>query len=137
VRLPGRFQRIPGLVEVVLDVAHNPESARALAENLRAYPVAGKTHAVFALLADKDAAGVIAPLQDCFDTWFVAGLAGDRGQPAETLAARLKPYVHTDVTTCENPLDAFLAARRHAVEGDRITVFGSFHTVAEILQTLT
>lgn len=137
VRLPGRFQKIPGPVEVVLDVAHNPESARALAENLRASPAAGKTHAVFALLADKDAVGVIAPLKDCFDTWFVAGLAGERGQPAETLAARLKPYVHTDVTTCENPLAAFHAAKRHAVEGDRIAVFGSFHTVAEILQTLT
>ncbi len=137
VRLPGRFQKIPGTVEVVLDVAHNPESARALAENLRTCPAVGKTHAVFALLADKDAAGVIAPLKDCFDTWFVGGLSGERGQPAETLAAKLKPYVHTDVTTCENPLAAFHAARRHAVDGDRIAVFGSFHTVAEILQTLT
>ena len=137
VRLPGRFQKIPGPVEVVLDVAHNPESARALAENLRACPAVGKTHAVFALLADKDAAGVIAPLKDCFDTWFVAGLAGERGQSAEALAAKVKLHAGKDARPHENPLAAFHAAGRHAVEGDRIVTFGSFHTVAEILQTLT
>lgn len=136
VRLPGRFQSFPGQVEVVLDVAHNPESARALAENLRMHATRGNTHAVFALLADKDADGVIAPLKDCFDTWFVASLAGARGQSAEALAARVKRHSVEGVTTHENPLAAFLAAKRHASEGDRIIAFGSFYTVAEILQTL-
>ena len=137
VRLPGRFQSFPGQVEVVLDVAHNPESARALAENLRMHATRGNTHAVFALLADKDADGVIAPLKDCFDTWFVASLAGARGQSAEALAAKVKRHSGEGVTTHENPLAAFLAAKRHASEGDRIIAFGSFYTVAEILQTLS
>lgn len=137
VRLMGRFQQIPGPVEVVLDVAHNPEAARALAENLQACPAAGKTHAVFALLADKDADGVIAPLKDCFDTWFVAGLKGERGQSAEALAVKVKRHSCAGVSTHENPLAAFLAAKRHAAEGDRIAVFGSFYTVAEILQTVS
>jgi dihydrofolate synthase/folylpolyglutamate synthase len=133
VRLPGRFQQIYGPVELVLDVAHNPESARALAENLQANPIRGKNHAVFALLADKDAEGVITALKNCFDTWFVAGLPGERGQSGASLAARVKEYHDGEVSIHDHPSDAFLAAIQQAIEGDRITVFGSFYTVAEIL----
>lgn len=136
VLLHGRFQRIPGPVEVVLDVAHNPQSARALAENLSAFPAKGRTYAVFALLADKDARGVIEPLKDRFEAWFVAGLAGERGQSGEALALQVDKLISAPVSVHENPLSAFEAARLHAVEGDRITIFGSFHTVAEVLGNL-
>lgn len=135
--LPGRFQRIPGPVEVILDVAHNPESARALADNLCAHPARGKTYAVFALLADKDAGGVIEPLKDCFDGWLVAGLAGERGRPGEALAAQVRARVSAPVSAHDHPLSAFHAAKRLASEGDRITVFGSFYTVAEVLADAT
>jgi len=137
VDLPGRFQRIPGAVEVVLDVAHNPESARVLADNLRAYPARGKTYAVFALLADKDAGGVIEPLKGCFDAWFVAGLAGERGQSGEALAAQVRARVPAPVSAHDKPLAAFEAARLRAVEGDRIIAFGSFYTVAAVLNHAT
>jgi dihydrofolate synthase/folylpolyglutamate synthase len=136
-RLPGRFQRIFGPVEVVLDVAHNPESARALADNLLANPAAGKTYAVFALLADKDAAGVVEPLKNAFDTWFVAGLAGERGQPGEALAARVRTHVSRPVQVFGSPLSALQAAKLQASEGDRIIVFGSFYTVAAVLNHAT
>jgi dihydrofolate synthase/folylpolyglutamate synthase len=137
VRLPGRFQQIPGPVEIVLDVAHNPESARALAENLRTHPVKGENHAVFALLADKDAKGVITPLKDAFDTWFVAGLSGERGQSGESLAAKVRNHAGGKVCVHDCPTEALLAAKRQAVDGDRIIVFGSFYTVSEILKTIS
>jgi dihydrofolate synthase/folylpolyglutamate synthase len=136
-RLSGRFQRIAGPAEVVLDVAHNPQSARALAASLRAYPGRGKTCAVFALLADKDADGVIEALRDSFDAWFVAGLSGERGQPGEALAARLRLQVSAPIEVFEDPLSAYRAAKLHASEGDRIVVFGSFYTVAEVLTDAT
>lgn len=136
-RLAGRFQRIPGAVEVVLDVAHNPQAARVLADSLRAHPARGKNYAVFALLADKDADGIIEPLKDCFDAWFVAGLAGERGQSGEALAARLRPCLATPVEVFDDPLSAFRAAGLMAVEGDRITAFGSFYTVAAVLNHAT
>lgn len=132
-QLPGRFQRMAGPVEVVLDVAHNPQSARALAENLRSCPAKGKTYAVFALLADKDADGVINPLMDAFDAWFVAGLSGERGQRGEALAEHVCAMTKAPVEIFPAPLAALQAAKLRAVEGDRITVFGSFYTVAEIL----
>lgn len=135
--IAGRFQRIQGAFEVVLDVAHNPESARALAANLRAYPVKGKTYAVFALLADKDATGVITPLKDCFDAWFVAGISGERGQSGESLAAKARAVLSRPIQVFDNPSSAFAEARAQSVDGDRITIFGSFHTVAEVLPDAT
>jgi len=136
-RLAGRFQRIPGMVEVVLDVAHNPQSARSLADSLRAQPARGQNYAVFALLADKDAGGIVEPLKDCFDAWFVAGLGGERGQSGEALAARLRPHLAVPVEVFDDPLSAFQAAGLLAVEGDRITAFGSFYTVAAVLNHAT
>lgn len=136
-RQPGRFQRIAGNPETVLDVAHNPESARALADNLRAYPVKGETLAVFAMLADKDVAGVVEPLKGSFDAWLVAGLPGARGQTGHQLAGLLNPLVVMPVVVYATPLEAYRAARLQAGEGDRITVFGSFHTVAEVLPDAT
>lgn len=136
-RLVGRFQRIPGAVEVVLDVAHNPQSARVLAGSLRALPARGKTYAVFALLADKDARAIVEPLKDCFAAWFVAGLAGVRGQSGEALTAQFRSNLAVPVEVFDDPLSAFRAAGLMAVEGDRITVFGSFYTVAAVLNHAT
>lgn len=136
-RLPGRFQRISGPVEIVLDVAHNPQSARALAANLRAFPARGRNHAVFALLADKDAAGVVAPLRDAFDVWYVAGLAGERGQSGGSLAEHVRAQSNAPVEIFHDPGAALQAAKLRAVEGDRIIVFGSFYTVAAALNHAT
>jgi dihydrofolate synthase/folylpolyglutamate synthase len=142
VSLPGRFQRFQregrgGAVEIVLDVAHNPEAARALAANLQAEPVRGRTHAVFAALADKDAENIVLALQDCVDAWYVAGLAGERGQSGATLARHVDSRHDTGIGVFADPSAAYAEASRRATGGDRIVVFGSFHTVAEILTTLS
>jgi len=137
-RVPGRLQRFARQgVEVIVDVGHNPQAARELAAWLDAAPVAGRTHAVFAALGDKDVAGVAAALGDRVDQWWLAGLAvGARGQPVDALAERLAgtpaaPGVRHDGV--EDALDAALAA---AVAGDRILVLGSFHTAAAALARL-
>ena len=54
--LPGRFHVLPGRPVTVLDVAHNPGAAHALAINLASMGRAQKTYAVFAMLKDKDIA---------------------------------------------------------------------------------
>src|SRR5512135_435036 len=64
--LPGRFQLLPGRPQIILDVAHNPHAARALARNLAALPPA-RTFAVFAMLRDKDMAGVARALDGKVD----------------------------------------------------------------------
>jgi dihydrofolate synthase/folylpolyglutamate synthase len=130
----ARFQQIATKPRVILDVAHNPEAARALAANLMAQPVAGRTFAVFALLADKDLPAVVSPLQALIDAWYVCGLQGSRTRPASELARDVGRLVGNKTVGCySSPAEACAAALSAASENDRILVFGSFHTVASVL----
>src|SRR5687768_12362745 len=90
--IPGRLQRFErDGVEVVVDVAHNPQAARGLAAWLAAAPPPGRTIAVFAALGDKDIAGVVEALADRIDAWHLAGLADSapRGLAIDAFAERL------------------------------------------------
>ncbi|MBJ7263544.1 MAG: bifunctional tetrahydrofolate synthase/dihydrofolate synthase [Burkholderiaceae bacterium] len=142
--LPGRFQIIPGQPTVILDVAHNPHAAAVLAQNLDNMGFHPYTYAVVGMLSDKDAAGVAAKFGDRIDHWFCADLAGPRALPGKVLAERIAPVLpgakmaeHESLfSTHADPAQAFAAARERASENDRIVVFGSFLTVASVLQAL-
>ncbi len=131
-RLPGRFQVIPGPVEWILDVAHNPHAAAVLADNLRERPCAGRTLAIVGLLADKDAGAVIRALAGVVDDWRAVTLVGPRGRAGADLVALLRD-LGARATASDDVVAACRAARRAAGPGDRIVVFGSFHTVAPVL----
>ena len=136
--LPGRLQRVPhGEVDVVLDVGHNPQAARELAAWLQAHPAAGETHVVFAALADKDVTSVVDAFAGMPLRWHLAGLdAGPRAQSADQLAARLGETSAAQAMRHRCVEDALTAALAGARAGDRVLVFGSFHTVAEALRAL-
>ena len=133
--LPGRFQVIPGKPVLILDVAHNPHAARALAQNLADMPHGGKTFAVFAMLRDKDMASVVRALEEQVDVWLVAGIAAPRG----ATAAELSQVLHAEgvqgaLLTFATVTDALHHACNEAAENDRIAAFGSFYTVAEVMR---
>lgn len=133
---PGRFQVLPGQPAVILDVAHNPHAALALASSLKSLPRGGRVLAVFAMLADKDIDGVIAVVQPLVNHWFAAGISGPRGTRSEVLAQRLSDAGIVAVTRCDNVTAALRLARDAARVDDKIVVFGSFHTVSEAMQHL-
>ena len=132
-RLAGRFQVLPGKPIVVLDVAHNRQAAHILAENLGAQTVSGRTLAVLGMLRDKDIAAVIDVLKDQIDGWYVGSLTGARGAGAELLAGLLRERDLNVLHLAPSIDKAYSFACREAGEDDRICVFGSFHTVAEVL----
>jgi len=135
VELPGRFQVLPGRPTVVLDVAHNPQAARVLAANLGEMGFYPETHAVLGMLKDKDIAGVCRALKGRISSWSVADLAVPRGASADALAEALKSAEAGGVVArFGNPREAYAAARKRSSENDRIVVFGSFHTVADVMQ---
>ncbi|HMN35338.1 MAG TPA: bifunctional tetrahydrofolate synthase/dihydrofolate synthase [Chiayiivirga sp.] len=138
-RLAGRMQVLPGAVEVVLDVAHNPQAAQQLAAWLQANRPRGATLAVFAALADKDVANEVAALMASIDIWYLAGLVdvGGRGQPVELLWQKVGSLLSRSLAMRHATVAQALAAARGAARaGDRIVVFGSFHTVGEALAEL-
>ena len=133
--LPGRFQVVPGRPMLILDVAHNPQAARSLAQNLADLPPCHKTFAVFAMLKDKDMASVARTLKGQVDVWLVAGIAAPRGATATELSRMLYAEgVKNAVLTFVTVTDALQHACNEAVENDRIIAFGSFYTVAEVMR---
>lgn len=133
VRHPGRFQVLPGRPVTVLDVGHNPHAARALRSSLIALPYAEKRMAVFSMLADKDIDAVLEIIKDQFDCWLIAPLALPRGMTEQALQQKFIQHNITAVTAYPDVKQAYQAALSEAGENDRIVVFGSFHTVAEII----
>jgi dihydrofolate synthase/folylpolyglutamate synthase len=137
VALPGRFQVLPGRPQVILDVAHNVEAAKTLAQNLAASGFAPETIAVCGMLRDKDIAGVLGELAPRITRWHLASLPGPRGTSAEHLEENLrKSDSRVPLLKFEFPKTAFAAALEHAAEGDKIVVFGSFLTVGEVMAWL-
>lgn len=137
--IAGRLQRFERTgVQWLVDAGHNPQAARALAQWLQATPVQGRTIAVYAALADKDPAGVVAALAKHVDAWWIAGSleAGARGQGVDALATRLAGSAARAAARCGDVASALEAAGAAARRGDRILVFGSFHAAAAALRAL-
>ena len=130
----GRFQVLPGRPAVILDVAHNPQAARALASSLAAMGGGGRVLAVFGMLKDKDIAGVVAAVKSRVAHWFIAGLEGPRGAAVTELKQVLSGAAVGAITACDSVAAAYTQACDIATENDRIVVFGSFHTVAAVMQ---
>ncbi|MGD9869799.1 MAG: bifunctional tetrahydrofolate synthase/dihydrofolate synthase [Thauera sp.] len=137
VDVPGRFQVLAGRPSIVLDVAHNPQAAGVLADNLGNMGFYPETWAVLGMLNDKDVEGVVALMAGRVDHWRLASLPGARGLAAEALAERVRAAgAKGDIACYASPAEALAAAQQEVGDDDRIAVFGSFLTVAEALAAL-
>jgi len=135
VTVPGRFQVLPGDVPLILDVAHNPQAARALAANLSAWPMPGKVYAVTAMMADKDIGGIMAVMAGVVDHWCLASVDLPRAATAEQLAATLDETVSgAEYELCASVNKALAVLEGLIQPNDRVVVFGSFYTVAQVMQ---
>ncbi|MBU6248973.1 MAG: bifunctional tetrahydrofolate synthase/dihydrofolate synthase [Xanthomonadaceae bacterium] len=135
VSVSARLQALGGDPALYVDVGHNPQAARALAQWLDAVPH-GRVHAVFGALSDKDVAGVIQALGSRIDHWHLAGLERDtpRGLPVRALAdvlVAIRPEARHDVHP--GVAGALAAARASARPGETILAFGSFFVASAVL----
>jgi len=136
-QLPGRLQRcMRNDVELLLDVGHNPQAATALAQALQKQPVSGRTLAIYAALTDKDAPAVVRALHGHVNHWHLAGLAVARGQTAAQLRQRLLGTAAVAAPLSDSVEQALTTVLAQAKAGDRVLVFGSFHTVAQAWEWL-
>ncbi|MDE2085241.1 MAG: bifunctional tetrahydrofolate synthase/dihydrofolate synthase [Xanthomonadaceae bacterium] len=134
-RVTARLQRLHknDAGELVIDVGHNPQAARVLAQWLAAHPPRGRNLAVFGALADKDVAGIVEPLLPHIAQWHLCGLDADspRGLSATHLRERMPPAKSDAHASAAVALDA--AALRAGAE-DRLLAFGSFFVAAPALE---
>ena len=136
VSLPGRFQTVHVVsVEWILDIAHNEPAAAIFAGHVRERPTEGRTFAVVGILGDKDAGAIARLVGPVVDHWILCAIPGPRGTSAEDLAKRMS--LPDSRTTLAASVEAGCeVARATAKPGDRVLVFGSFHTVGPALQWL-
>jgi len=122
----------------LLDVAHNSQSARALAAAVGRLSAVDEcsTTVVVGMFADKQAAEFAAELNGKVSRWITCDTAGVRASSAVELAARLAAVVAVPVTAAGSVADAVAEAKQLTPLGDRIVVCGSFTVVGPVLEQL-
>ncbi|MGI9212500.1 MAG: bifunctional tetrahydrofolate synthase/dihydrofolate synthase [Methylococcaceae bacterium] len=133
-RLSGRIQYLSGSCTVLVDVAHNPQAARILAQHLAQHHAGQRIHAVFAIMRDKDITAVIQPLKNQVAAWYLAPLAMERAASVPYLQQVFRDLsigaVQGGFASAEA---AFRTALDEAEPTDVVLIFGSFFLVAEFL----
>ena len=137
VRLTGRGQRVQqDGVEWLLDVAHNPAAAQALAGLLNDGTCDGTTTALVGFLDDKDVEGVAQALNAYVDRWICVAADSHRAIPSAELGRRIANACNRPCLIAESLESAIESARRDAQINDRILVTGSFYLVGPVLERL-
>ena len=131
--LNGRLQVLSKTPLTVVDVAHNPHSARYLATQLKEISKTKKIAAVVGMLKDKDIEHTLDAVKSYIDEWFLADLDGPRAATAVMLAEHLD--CSAEVSKFLTVKAAYTAAtKKYFNENDYIIVFGSFLTVAAVCE---
>lgn len=138
IKVPGRQQlfRIPACASVVVDVAHNPQSASYLANYIAKLSIKGKIHVVFSALKDKDLRGMVAPFLPIADCWYPVQLDARRANSREELISLLREFDSPIDDSQTIPVEAFRQACAKACADDLIVVYGSFILAGSILALL-
>ncbi|MBK8574937.1 MAG: bifunctional folylpolyglutamate synthase/dihydrofolate synthase [Elusimicrobia bacterium] len=130
-RWPGRFDVLQRTPPVVLDGAHNPAAARALAAAWKASPWGGeRATLIFSCLRDKDVEGIAAALSGVARRVIVTPLVSDRARPVIDLAALWRRRLPTEIAP------HFRAAWKEASKDKTspVLVAGSLYLVGEAMK---
>ena len=141
-KVAGRTELFKENCDVLLDVAHNPQAARYLAQyiaHLKSKNNYQRVIAVVGMLSDKDISNTLKPMLAIIDDWFIGEVLAPRSASKADIWQQLNKNLGNNLSTntkllnCfDNITQAFKMANKNSNETDLIVVFGSFYTVAEI-----
>ncbi len=123
---PGRLEIVRERPLILLDAAHNPHGAKALASYLRTHYADRRKILVFGVMKDKDFASMLAELTPLAHEIVLTRPRTDRA----ALPEKLVPFARNGVTT-ETIDEALKRAKERAHEDDLIIITGSFYTIGE------
>ncbi|MET0813250.1 MAG: folylpolyglutamate synthase/dihydrofolate synthase family protein [Microbacterium sp.] len=131
---PGRLQLVGTNPTVLVDAAHNPHGARALAAALQDSFDFDEWGVVLGVLADKDAAGIVAELAPVAAHVFATSPGSDRASDADAIAD-LAEARDLPVTVHDDASAAVEAAREWAAASDRraVVIAGSVILAGEAI----
>ena len=134
VRVPGRLQVLAHSPLTMVDGAHNPEGARALAESLPEIAGGRRVVAVVSILDDKDAAGMLAALLPACQAVVVTASRNPRALPPATLQSLTGQLEGPPTEIVCDPRDALERARALAGPDGVVVATGSIYLVADLLR---
>ena len=136
--ITGRMQFIKKNPLIILDVAHNKESAESLNQFFKQQRLKGKVRCVFSLLKGKNTPDITNQFMDYVDEWYVSEIDSPRASKADEIISELikqrKDIVSYEFNTTQ---EAFSKAYKNSDVDDNIIAFGSFFIVSEILEDIS
>ena len=133
ISLMGRYQKISSAPEIIIDVAHNADSAEKLMDNLNKENKKN-TVAVIGVLKDKDVYSLIKPMINNIDKWYCGTINSDRGMNADEIKIRMPSTINQEnIETFDSIDKACSKAMLSLGKNDRLIVYGSFYTISEFL----
>ena len=133
VRWPGRFEILQRAPLLVVDGAHNADSARQLIETLHNFRPNATLHLIFGASNDKDIAGMFEQLLPHAGSLILTRSHNPRATDPVKLAALAEKY-NVETSIAPDLAAALEEAGRRARPGDVICVTGSLFVVAEARQ---
>jgi dihydrofolate synthase/folylpolyglutamate synthase len=130
---PGRFQILSRQPLLIVDGAHNPESARKLKQSLQQYFDYNRAILVIGVSVDKDIAGIVSELAPVFDKVVVTHSRHPRVMALPCIVDEFREHgieAHAEETVSE----ALSVALAQAGAGDLVCVAGSLFVVAEAIE---
>ncbi|MGE3976314.1 MAG: folylpolyglutamate synthase/dihydrofolate synthase family protein [Nitrospira sp.] len=130
----GRLESIDEYPMVVLDGAHNPAAAHALAEYLKDFSIShpsSRIILVWGMMRDKDRRGFIAPLLPVVSEIVLTQATLARSATVQNLRATLREW-HRPVLEAVLPMNAMAVARSRAMPHDLICIAGSLMLLGDI-----
>ena len=129
-KFPARFEVCSKDPLVILDGAHNPQAAAALASGIKKF-LPEKRTLLCGMMADKDCAGVMSTLAPLFERVIAVPVQSPRAIAPKELAALAAPYCKS-VFAAENAAQALDAALAALNPGEALVVAGSLYLASEL-----
>lgn len=129
-KFPARFEVCSKDPLVILDGAHNPHAAAALASGIKKF-LPEKRTLLCGMMADKDCAGVMSTLAPLFEQVITVPVQSPRAIAPKELAALAAPYCKS-VFTAKNAAQALDAALVALKPGEALVVAGSLYLASEL-----
>ncbi len=137
-QIAGRFQELFAKNrKIILDVAHNPQSAKALSQNLSDLGKVGKIYGIVILKKSKDVNNFLSALKGTVDFWIFPTVKEGEFHSGLTLENELKKIEKKTMKFCVSSLvEGFDLALTRSNREDVIVACGSFTVVEKFVKYL-
>ena len=134
--VPGRLQTVVAGRDWLLDVAHNADSARVLAESLANVAAGRKIVAIVGAMSDKNVAALVGPISPWVEQWIAVTAEGPRAAGAADLGAEIARVCNKPCLISNDLASAMTVADKRAGSQGLVLVTGSFYVVGPALDEL-